>query len=101
MFMHINTTSSLRTKLSTGARQLPRRLLFLFLLAVACAPQCPAQATDEYHKVEAYGGYSLARVKSNVESFSFSSASAGSGTFTNLCSAATGDMIGTNSQKRS
>ena len=30
--MHTNTTSSLRTKLSTGARRLPRRLLLLSLL---------------------------------------------------------------------
>ncbi|MFL6210417.1 MAG: hypothetical protein ACJ74W_16290 [Pyrinomonadaceae bacterium] len=97
--MNHNKTSSLRANLATGARTLPRRLLCLALVVLACAPAILAQAVDDYHKVEVYGGYSLARSGSNVSSLSFTSPSTGSGSFTNLCSAATGEMLGQNSQK--
>src|SRR2546423_15424607 len=97
--MLMNTPTPFRAKPCAVRRLMHRRLLLLSLFVVACAVQCLAQAPDEYHKVEVYGGYSLARAKSNVESLSFLSTSARSRTFTNLCSAATGDILGTNAQK--
>ena len=72
-------------------------LLALLILA-ACAPASFAQGSGDYNKVEVYGGYSLGRFKTNVNSASFTSSS-GTETFTNLCSSATGDMIGPNFQK--
>ena len=97
--MQHESLSTPRTGLATAARHLLRRRLpLLFLLALALAPECAAQSTEEYHKVEVYGGYSLARVESNVEELSATSPG-GTQTFTNLCSAATGEMLGTNSQK--
>ena len=71
-------------------------LLALLILA-ACAPASFAQGSGDYNKVEVYGGYSLGRFKTNVNSASFTSSS-GTETFTNLCSSATGDMIGPNFQ---
>ncbi|MDX6385852.1 MAG: hypothetical protein QOK48_3425 [Blastocatellia bacterium] len=63
-----------------------------------CASIAFGQGANDYHKVEVYGGFSLARVESNVSSASFTSAG-GTQTFTDLCSAATGQEIGVNSQK--
>src|SRR2546423_3634321 len=97
--MLMNTPTPFRAKPCAVRRLMHRRLLLLSLFVVACALQCLAQAPDEYHKVEVYGGYSLARGKSNVERLSFSSTSAGSGTFTHLCSAATRDKLRPNAQK--
>jgi len=54
--------------------------------------------TNDYNKLEGYVGYSAARFKTNLESASFTSNS-GTQTFSSLCSAATGEMIGVNSQK--
>ena len=71
-------------------------LLSLFILASASAGL--AQNSDDYHKWEVYGGYSLGRFESNVRQASFTSAG-GTQTFTNLCSAATGEEIGPNFQK--
>jgi hypothetical protein len=70
----------------------------LAALIFSCAPLAFAQGANDYHKLEVYGGYSLAWTESNVNSASFTS-SGGTQTFTNLCSAATGAEIGPNSQK--
>lgn len=74
-----------------------RTLILAFLICV-CASITFGQGATDYHKIEVYGGYSLAREESNVSSASFTSAG-GTQTFTNLCSAATGQEIGVNSQK--
>jgi hypothetical protein len=99
MHMNFKRTSSPRNNPAARARAPHVRLLLLCLLALAFAPRCLAQGSDDYHRVEVYGGYSLGRFKSNVENFSFASQSAGSGSFTDLCSAATGEMLGPNSQQ--
>jgi opacity protein-like surface antigen len=75
-----------------------KQLLLLSLLTLASASAALAQGSSDYHKWEVYGGYSLGRMESNVSSASFTSSS-GTETFTNLCSTATGDMIGPNFQK--
>jgi len=75
-----------------------RKILPLLFLTFAGASATLAQGSNDYHKWDVYGGYSLARVESNVNSASFTSPG-GTQTFTNLCSTATGDMIGKNSQK--
>ena len=74
-----------------------RKLWLLSILILACAPVNFAQGADDYNKTEVYGGYSLGRFKTNVQSASFTSGG-GTETFTNLCSGATGDMIGPNFQ---
>jgi len=71
-------------------------LLSLFILATASAGL--AQGSGDYHKWDVYGGYSLGRFESNITKASFTSAG-GTETFTDLCSAATGQQIGPNSQK--
>ena len=73
-----------------------KRIWFLTMFLIALAPASFAQ--DDYHKVEVYGGYSLASAESNVNSATFTS-SGGTSAFTDLCSRATGEMIGLNSQK--
>lgn len=71
-------------------------LLSLFILVSASAAL--AQGSNDYHKWDIYGGYSLGRFETTVNSASFTSPG-GTETFSNLCSAATGDMIGPNFQK--
>jgi len=77
-----------------------QKLRWLLLAVVLLTSAAPAfsQGADEYPKVEVYAGYSQARFKTNIESASFTGPG-GTQTFTNLCSAATGQQIGTNSQK--
>jgi outer membrane protein with beta-barrel domain len=75
-----------------------RRYQVLTFLILFCAPATFAQSSDDYPKLEVYGGYSLARTESNLSKASFTSAG-GTQTFTNLCSAATGAEIGPNSQQ--
>lgn len=75
-----------------------RKLCLLSLFVLASASVGLAQGADDYNKWEVYGGYSLARVESNITRASFTSAN-GTQTFTDLCSAATGQEIGPNSQK--
>jgi hypothetical protein len=75
-----------------------RKLWLLALFILACAPVSFAQGSGDYNKVEVYGGYSLGRFNSNVNSASFTSSS-GTETFTNLCSPAFADMNGANFQK--
>jgi len=75
-----------------------RKVTFGLLLVVASAVTASAQGSNDYHKWEGYGGYSLGRFETNAESLSFTGGG-GTQTFTNLCSPATGAMIGPNSQK--
>jgi len=76
-----------------------RRFWLLLVLIGVCAPAGLGQQADDYHKVEAYGGYSLGRMESSTNSLSFVDPGGGLNTFSNLCSSQTGEMIGLNSQK--
>ncbi len=71
-------------------------LLSLFVLASASVSL--AQGSNDYHKWDVYGGYSLGRFETNVNSASFTGLG-GTQAFANLCSTATGDMIGPHFQK--
>ena len=75
-----------------------RKLCLLTVFILASASVGLAQGSDDYHKWDVYGGYSLGRFKTNVNGASFTSSS-GTETFSNLCSSATADMIGANFQK--
>ncbi len=75
-----------------------RKPVILSFLVLALAPLCMAQGSDDFNKVEIFGGYSLARTRTTVDSASFTSSS-GTETFTSLCSSATAGMIGTNFQR--
>src|SRR6266478_5085508 len=75
-----------------------RKLWLLSIFILAYASIGLAQGSDDYNKWEAYGGYSLGRFESNSTKASFTS-SCGTQTFTDLCSTATGQEIGPNSQK--
>ena len=72
-----------------------RKLAVLSAVILACATSALAQ---DFHRFEFFGGYSRARVKSTIESLSFTTPDGGSGGYTDLCSAATGEMLGRNSQ---
>jgi hypothetical protein len=74
------------------------RIWMVALITLGSFAMGLAQSSDDYHKWDFYGGYSLARAESNVNSAGFT-AGAATQTFTNLCSAATGQQIGPNSQK--
>jgi opacity protein-like surface antigen len=75
-----------------------KQLTLLSLIIIASASTALAQSGDDYNKWDLYGGYSLGRFETNVESASFTSGGS-TQSFTNLCSSATGDMIGPNFQK--
>ena len=75
-----------------------RKLWLLSLFILSSASVGLAQGSDDYNKWEAYAGYSLGRFESNINKASFTSSN-GTQTFTDLCSAATGQEIGPNSQK--
>lgn len=49
-----------------------RRVLLSTIFIAACALSAAAQAADDYPKVELYGGYSHARVESNIATNAFS-----------------------------
>jgi opacity protein-like surface antigen len=72
--------------------------MLLSLVILAGAAAVAGQTSSDYNKVEVYGGFSLGRLKSNIDSLSFT---AGGQTQTNgnLCSTATGQQLGPNSQK--
>src|ERR1700730_4803961 len=75
------------------------RKLWLLSLFILVSPSVGlAQSSSDYNKVEVYGGYSLGRFESNITKGTFTSSS-GTQTITDLCSTATGQQIGTNSQK--
>lgn len=72
---------------------------WLFTMVILALPAiAAAQGSNDYHKIEAYGGFSTNHVESNLNQASFTSGGA-TQTFTNLCSTATGDQIGPNSQR--
>jgi len=75
-----------------------KRICLLLLLVLASASVSLAQGSNDYNKVEVYGGFSLGRLKSNIDSLSFT-AGGQTQTYSNLCSTATGQQLGTNSQK--
>lgn len=75
-----------------------RKLWLSSLFIFASASVGLAQGSDDYNKLEVYGGYSLGRFESNINKASFTSSN-GTQTFTDLCSTATGQEIGPNSQK--
>src|SRR5256885_8943992 len=75
-----------------------KKHLLVTLFFLVSASMSYAQGSDDYHKIEAYGGFSTNHVESNLNQASFTSGG-GTQTFTNLCSAATGAEIGPNSQK--
>jgi hypothetical protein len=78
--------------------QMMKKLTFLSLLIFASAATALAQGGNDYHRWEVYGGYSWGRMQSNVDAASFT-AGGSTQTFTDLCSAVTGQQIGPNSQK--
>ena len=75
-----------------------RRIWLLTIVILALPAIAAAQGSNDYHKIEAYGGFSTNHVESNLNQASFTSGG-GTQTFTNLCSTATGAEIGPNSQK--
>jgi hypothetical protein len=80
--------------------QMMKKLTLLSLLIFASASTALAQGGNDYHKWDVYGGYSLGRMESNVNDAAFTAGGGGgTQTFTNLCSTATGQQIGPNSQK--
>ena len=79
------------------ATSLFRRNLFvvsLLIIGIAAG----AHAAD-FNRIEWSGGYSRSRVKSNVEEITFTTPGGGTDGFTDLCSAATGEHLGTDSQR--
>jgi hypothetical protein len=67
--------------------------LSLILLMIA-----PALLAQDFNKLELYGGYSRMREKPNINAFSFT-AGGETQTIPALCSAETGEVIGTSSQQ--
>jgi hypothetical protein len=75
-----------------------KKTLVLTIMVLALPAVAAAQASTDYNKLEIYAGYSLGRFTSNVRQATFNS-SGGSQTFSALCSQATGEELGPNSQK--
>lgn len=75
-----------------------KRICLLLLIVFASASAGLAQASNDYHKLDVYAGYSLGHFTSNIHEATFTSAG-GPQTFSALCSQATGAEIGPNSQK--
>jgi opacity protein-like surface antigen len=69
-----------------------RKLLLSIFFISLCASAALAQSSDDYNKVEFYGGYSYNRVQSNAKS------STAFGTTFENCSRAATDIIGRNFQ---
>jgi len=74
-------------------------IILLALAAFALPALAQQQNPDDYHKLEVFGGYSLAATKSTTDSLTFRDPSGQSQTVNDLCSAQTGEMLGPNSQK--
>jgi opacity protein-like surface antigen len=68
------------------------------LLILGVTPLALAQPMGDYRKWEIYGGFSRAQTKSTINAIAFDSAF-GPGGYTSLCSAATGEQLGLNSQQ--
>jgi hypothetical protein len=93
-----NQVSGVRT--IAAANKSHWRLLPLIIVLAACAPASSlAQGADDYNRLEFYGGYSLARTESTTTSLTFVDPTGQGTTIGNLCSTATGEMIGPNSQR--
>jgi len=75
-----------------------KRFCLLSLIVFASASASLAQASNDYNHWDFYAGYSLGRFTSNIHQATFTSPG-GPQTFTGLCTRATGEMIGLNSQK--
>jgi len=75
-----------------------KKHLFVTLVVLFCASMTYAQGSNDYYKWDMYGGYSLGRFTSNVRQATFTS-SGGPETFSGLCTPATGEVLGLNSQK--
>src|SRR2546430_10834641 len=75
-----------------------KKHLLVTLFFLDSASMSYAQGSNDYHKIEAYGGFSTNHVESNLNQASFTSGGA-TQTFTKLCGTATGDQIGPNFQK--
>ncbi len=69
-----------------------QKLLFSIFFVSLCAAQAFAQSSDDYNKVEFYGGYSHNRVQPNVKN------STAFGTTFEPCSSAATDILGKNFQ---
>jgi opacity protein-like surface antigen len=69
-----------------------RKLLLSIFFTSLCASQALAQSSDDYNKVEFYGGYSYNRVQTNAKS------STAFGTTFENCSSAATDILGKNFQ---
>ena len=75
-----------------------KRICLVSILVLVTAAVALAQGSNDYNKVDIYAGYSLGHFTSNLRQATFTSAG-GAQTFTGLCTPATGEMIGLNSQK--
>jgi hypothetical protein len=75
-----------------------KKIWLLAITMLAAATIANAQGSKDYDKWDIYGGYSLGRFTSNVNQATFNSAG-GPEVFSALCSVATGQMLGPNSQK--
>lgn len=96
--MKDSKTYALFTRTRAALKPRGRRLLLLLILVTAFAPVIFAQGSNDYNKLEFYGGYSVGRLESNTNSLSAISPG-GTQTFSNLCSPQTGEELGLNSQK--
>jgi opacity protein-like surface antigen len=67
----------------------------LFILSLIA----PAALAQTFNRWEVYGGWSQARQRSNIRQFSFSDPGGDTTVVSDLCSAATGEMLGPNSQQ--
>lgn len=70
-------------------------MIFVILI---CAAVSSAQSSNDYHKWDVYGGYSMGRFTSNVRQATFNSGG-GPEVFTGLCTQAFADQNGANFQK--
>lgn len=75
-----------------------KRFCLLSVLVLASASLTLAQGSNDYNKVDIYAGYSLGHFTSNIHQATFTSPG-GPQTFSGLCTPATGEMLGRNSQK--
>lgn len=75
-----------------------KKTFLLLLFVFASASVSLAQGSNDYHHWDIYSGYSLGRFERNLDSATFNGLG-GAQTFTNLCSTATGEVIGPNFQR--
>jgi hypothetical protein len=75
-----------------------RKNLCVIFVILICGGISYAQSSNDYNKLDIYAGYSLGHFTSNIRQATFTSPG-GPQTFSGLCTRATGEMIGLNSQK--